>query len=72
MKKLLIGLIHFYQKIISPMLKYLFGVQCRFYPTCSEYAVLAIEKYGVFRGGLKAVKRLARCNPFCEGGIDYP
>ena len=54
------------------MLKYLFGVQCRFYPTCSEYAVLAIEKYGVFRGGLKAVKRLARCNPFCEGGIDYP
>lgn len=72
MKKLLIGLIHLYQKLISPLLSSLFGAHCRFYPTCSQYAVMAIEKYGAVRGSIKAAKRLARCNPFCEGGIDYP
>ena len=43
---------------------------CRFYPSCSEYCVQAIEKYGVFKGVLKGIKRILRCNPFSEGGID--
>jgi putative membrane protein insertion efficiency factor len=43
---------------------------CRFYPSCSQYAAEAIEKYGVFSGGIKSVKRLLRCNPFSKGGYD--
>ena len=69
MKKLLIGLIEFYRKHISGMKRY---PSCRFYPTCSEYAILAIEKYGVVRGGLKALWRILRCNPFSKGGVDLP
>lgn len=69
MKKIFIRLIRGYQKFISPLkLK----PTCRFYPTCSQYAILAIEKHGVIKGGLKAVWRLLRCNPFNDGGIDYP
>jgi len=43
---------------------------CRFNPSCSEYAVQSLEKYGVFHGGLKATWRIVRCNPFCRGGYD--
>ena len=43
---------------------------CRFYPTCSEYAIEAIEKYGAFKGFFMAVWRILRCNPFCKGGYD--
>ncbi len=43
---------------------------CRFYPTCSEYAIRAVHKYGIFRGGLKAAWRVLRCNPFNKGGYD--
>ncbi|MEE1049810.1 MAG: membrane protein insertion efficiency factor YidD [Clostridia bacterium] len=68
MKKLLISLIKFYQKRISPLKK----PCCRFYPSCSQYAVMAIEKYGVFIGTGKAIWRIIRCNPFSKGGIDYP
>ncbi len=68
MKKLLISLIGFYQKYISPLKR----PCCRFYPTCSEYAILAIRKYGVCRGLLKAAWRILRCNPLCKGGFDYP
>lgn len=68
MKHLLLSLIRFYQRRISPWKR----PCCRFYPSCSQYAVLAIEKYGVLRGLGKAAWRLLRCNPFCEGGIDYP
>ncbi|MBQ7109578.1 MAG: membrane protein insertion efficiency factor YidD [Clostridia bacterium] len=68
MKKILIGIIKFYQRRISPLKK----PCCRFYPTCSEYAVLAIKKYGWLKGSGKAIWRILRCNPFSKGGIDYP
>ena len=69
MKKILINLIKAYRRYISPIKKY---PSCRFSPTCSEYAILAIEKYGVVKGGLKAVWRILRCNPFSRGGVDMP
>jgi len=60
MKKLFLILIRFYQRAISP----LFPPRCRFVPTCSQYALEAIEKYGAAKGGWLAFKRLMRCNPF--------
>ena len=66
MKIVFIKLIRFYQKFISPM----FPPSCRFYPTCSEYAVQALSKYGAFKGGLMAMWRILRCNPFNKGGFD--
>mgnify|MGYP003292674479 CR=1 FL=1 len=66
MAKILILFVRFYQLFISPM----FGPKCRFYPTCSQYALEAIEKYGVFKGGLLTVWRILRCNPFSKGGYD--
>ncbi len=66
MKKVLIILIKFYQRRISPMKK----PCCRFYPTCSAYAIEAIEKKGVIRGSVMAIWRILRCNPFCKGGYD--
>ena len=66
MKTLLLLLIRFYKKWISPMLP----PACRFYPTCSSYAAEAIEKYGAFKGGLLAIRRVLRCHPFHDGGYD--
>ncbi|MDH7605755.1 MAG: membrane protein insertion efficiency factor YidD [Melioribacter sp.] len=66
MRFIFIYLIKIYQKIISP----LFPSSCRFYPTCSQYAVEALSKYGVLKGGTKAVWRILRCNPFSKGGYD--
>jgi uncharacterized protein len=66
MKNLLIKLIKFYRKYISPLKK----PCCRFYPTCSQYAIEAIDKYGALKGGIMAVKRIIRCNPFNPGGYD--
>lgn len=60
--------IKLYKKIISPI----FPNSCRFYPTCSEYMILAIEKYGVLLGMLKGIYRILRCNPFSKGGIEFP
>ena len=60
MKRLLLSLIRFYRQEISPLCP----PCCRFIPTCSEYALEAVEKYGVFRGGWLALRRLARCHPF--------
>jgi len=76
LKKMILKLILFYQKFFSPdhgVFSSLFypGV-CRFRPTCSEYAYLAIEKYGFWRGGYKIFFRLLRCNPFSKGGFDLP
>ncbi len=68
MGKLAVLLIRLYQKFLSPA----FPGTCRFHPTCSEYAVMAIEKYGLFKGSLKSLWRILRCNPFSKGGIDYP
>ena len=60
MKRILIGLIRFYQKAISPMRP----PCCRFIPTCSAYAVEAVEKFGAWKGGWLALRRVLRCNPF--------
>lgn len=66
MKALLIWSIQGYRNYISP----LFPPTCRFTPTCSQYALTAIRKFGVFRGGLLALKRILRCHPFHPGGYD--
>lgn len=55
-----------YKRLISPLLP----PACRFYPSCSEYASLAIAKHGVLRGGILAAKRLVKCNPLHPGGFD--
>ena len=67
MKRCLLFLIKFYQKFISPLKG---SRACRFYPTCSQYAIDAITKYGVLKGSLLAIWRILRCNPFCKGGYD--
>jgi putative membrane protein insertion efficiency factor len=67
-RSILIALIRGYQWLFSPLLP----PACRFYPSCSEYAVLAIQYYGPVRGLLKAAWRLLRCNPLSRGGIDDP
>lgn len=71
-KKILIGMIQFYRKYISPMKDYsiLFSSHCIYTPTCSQYAIEAIEKYGAIKGIFLAVKRILRCNPFAKGGYD--
>lgn len=66
MKKIVLGMIIFYQRFISPLKR----PTCRFYPTCSHYAIEAISKYGVKKGGFMAIKRLGKCHPFHEGGYD--
>ena len=67
MKKILLGIIRFYQKYLSGAKGY---SSCKYYPTCSRYAIEAIEKYGAFKGGLLAAWRILRCNPFSKGGND--
>ena len=67
MKKLLLALIRFYQKYVSPA----FPPRCRFMPTCSQYAAQAIEKYGALKGGRLALKRLLRCHPFHRDDYDF-
>lgn len=66
MKRFLLWLIRVYQKGISP----LSSPACRFIPTCSQYAAEAIERFGVFKGGYLALRRLLRCHPFHKGGYD--
>ncbi len=74
LKKAAVFVIKFYQKTISfdhGLLKPLYpNGFCRYYPTCSEYAAQAIEKKGIARGSFLIIKRLTRCNPWSEGGID--
>ena len=67
MKKILIKMIKFYKKSISPLKKH---ATCIYTPTCSQYAIEAIEKYGAFKGGLLTIWRILRCNPFAKGGYD--
>ena len=67
MKRLLIALVRFYQRQISPA----FPPRCRFIPTCSQYALEALEKYGAARGLWLTVRRLSRCHPFHRGEHDY-
>ena len=67
MKRIFIGLIKFYRKYISGMKM---APTCKYIPTCSEYGIEAIEKYGAFKGGLLTIWRILRCNPFSKGGYD--
>lgn len=66
MSKVLILFIRCYQRCISPFL----GANCRFMPTCSEYAVEALKRHGVLKGGTLTLWRILRCQPFCKGGYD--
>jgi uncharacterized protein len=65
-RRLVLAPIHLYRRAISPALPR----RCRYEPTCSAYAVEAIERYGILRGGVLAAWRVLRCNPFSAGGID--
>ena len=66
MKFLLLALVKFYRNFIPPLLP----PSCRYVPTCSEYALIAIERYGAMKGGWLSLKRILRCHPFHEGGYD--
>lgn len=63
-----LGVIYLYRMTLSPITGLV--VQCRFHPTCSQYGMDAIRKYGAFRGGYLTIKRILRCNPFFPGGYD--
>ena len=66
-KKLVVNLIRFYRKRLSGLKR---APTCRFVPTCSQYALEAIEKHGLWKGGALALWRVLRCNPLCRGGYD--
>lgn len=73
-KKIVINLLKFYQKTLSPdhgffKHKHPYGY-CRFYPTCSEYAIVSIKKHGLIKGGIFSFWRILRCNPWSKGGED--
>ncbi|MEA3406863.1 MAG: membrane protein insertion efficiency factor YidD [Chloroflexota bacterium] len=65
-KRIVLGMLYFYQRAISPTLP----PSCRFQPTCSEYMIQAVQKYGGLPGVFMGLKRLSRCHPFHEGGYD--
>ena len=69
MKKVCIWMLRGYQKKISPIFQAQ-GVHCKFYPSCSEYTVQAIQKYGCIKGVWLGIKRILRCHPFAKGGYD--
>ncbi|TCJ15961.1 membrane protein insertion efficiency factor YidD [Rubrobacter taiwanensis] len=62
----MVAVVRFYQRFVSPA----FPPSCRYYPSCSEYTIQAIERYGPLRGGLMGAWRILRCNPFSKGGVD--
>lgn len=66
LQRLLIGLVKLYRLTLSPLV----GQHCRFTPTCSQYAIEALETHGALRGSLLTVQRLGRCHPWCEAGYD--
>lgn len=69
MRSIIIKIIRIYQKSISKIFSNC-GYHCKYYPTCSEYTIEAIEEYGCIKGGLYGAKRIIRCNPFSKGGYD--
>ena len=66
MRRILIFLLSCYKTLLSPFM----GNNCRFYPSCSSYAMEAIEIHGVFKGSYLAIRRLSKCHPWHEGGVD--
>jgi len=66
--QLLIAAVRVYQWLLRPI----FGNRCRFYPSCSEYFILAVQKYGAVSGSLRGIWRILRCHPFHQGGYDPP
>ena len=66
MKTILITMIRFYQRYLSPLK----STKCPYHPSCSNYGIEAIQKYGAFKGGILALWRIIRCNPFSKGGYD--
>lgn len=66
LKKLFISLIRFYQIVISPIKP----PSCRFYPTCSQYGLEAVQRFGALKGGWLTIKRIGKCHPFHPGGLD--
>ncbi|MBW3542156.1 MAG: membrane protein insertion efficiency factor YidD [Planctomycetes bacterium] len=67
-RRLLVALVRLYQLVLSPLV----GRQCRFAPTCSEYFIGAVEKYGAIAGTCRGIARILRCHPFHRGGYDPP
>lgn len=65
-QRLVLGVLVGYQRLLSPLL----GPRCRFHPSCSAYAMTAVGRFGVLRGGVLALFRVLRCQPLCDGGID--
>ncbi len=65
-RSIFISILRGYQYLISPLL----GNRCRFYPSCSEYMIEAVQRFGIFKGMYLGFKRLGRCQPMCEGGVD--
>ncbi|MCD2256445.1 membrane protein insertion efficiency factor YidD [Lactobacillus sp. CC-MHH1034] len=66
MRSIAITFVHFYQRFISPLLP----PSCRYYPTCSNYMVTALKKFGFIKGTIMGIARILRCNPFVHGGVD--
>ena len=69
---ILILMVRLYQITLSPLIKAIAGDVCRFYPSCSQYFIEAVRKYGPIRGSIKGIWRVIRCNPWCSGGYDPP
>lgn len=65
-KSLVLLMLRAYKRLLSPLL----GTRCRFYPSCSSYAMEAVQRFGVLRGGWLAIRRIARCHPLHPGGLD--
>ena len=70
MTSILVFFFRLYKKVISPIFERLFGNACRFTPTCSQYTIDALLKYGAIKGLFMGVKRIGRCHPFGEFGYD--
>jgi putative membrane protein insertion efficiency factor len=70
MNKLIIGVLKFYKKLVSPILERLFGKACRFTPTCSEYIIVALGKFGTRKSLTMGIKRVAKCHPWGGSGYD--
>ncbi len=70
MKNAAVSVLKFYKKSLSPVLEMLFGKACRFTPTCSEYTIEALEKFGFIKGVLMGIKRVGKCHPWGSYGYD--